>query len=132
MVSDPIADLLTQIRNAIAIKKEYIELPATKVGEEVCKLLKKQGFIADYKKFKDKSLPYKSLHIDFIYSNTTPVITFLRRISRPGQRIFRSYNELPISKGGRGLVIVSTSRGIMDTKEARKKHLGGEVWCEIF
>ena len=133
MVNDSIGDLLTQIRNANAIKKEYIELPTSKVVESVCKLLKEYGFITDFKRFKDKSNPYKSLRVDLRYSKSgLPVVFALKRISKPGQRIYKGWQGLPVSKGGRGLVIVSTSRGVMSSLEAKKKNLGGEVWCEIF
>jgi small subunit ribosomal protein S8 len=133
MTTDPIADLLTQIRNAIAVRKEYIELPASNPCEEVCKLLKKRGFIAGFNRFKEKGSPGKMLHIDFLYlEGDLPAIEGLKRLSKPGARFYSSYQDLPISKGGRGFVIVSTSRGVMDSKEARKKHLGGEVWGEVF
>jgi len=134
MVNDPIGDLLTQIRNAMAVKKEYVELPHTKQTESVCVLMKKKGFIAGFKRFKEKGRPYKSLHIDLKYSGPGQPATLskLTRISKPGRRIYNGWETLPVSKGGRGLVIVSTSRGVMSSLDAKKKNLGGEVWCEVF
>ncbi|MFH1896206.1 MAG: 30S ribosomal protein S8 [bacterium] len=133
MVNDPIGDLLTQIRNAMAVKKEYIELPQTTKAEAVCVLLKKHNFIADFKKFKDKNKPHKSLHLDLKYLGSgIPALSSLRRLSKPGRRLYKGWQDLPVSKGGNGLVIVSTSRGVMDSLSARKKHLGGEIWCEVF
>ena len=133
MVNDSIGDLLTQIRNATAIKKEFIELPQTRKAEAVCMILKKHGFVADFKKFKDKAKPHKSLHIDLKYSPSgSPALSSLKCLSKPGRRLYKGWEELPASKGGRGLIIVSTSRGVMDSLSDHKKHLGGELWAEVF
>ncbi len=133
VTNDSIADFLTQLRNAIAIKKEFVELPYTKTSEEIAKLLKKQGLVEDYKRFKESGKPYKSLHIDLKYlENNASVISSLKRISKPGRRYYSGWSELPLSKGGRGLVIVSTSKGLMNSLDAKKKHLGGEVWAEVY
>lgn len=133
MVNDSLSDMLTRIRNALAVKKDSLELPTTKLNEEVCKVLKARNFISDTKKFKDKDSSFKSLHIDLRYGESgLSAIESLKRISKPGARIYKGWGDLPRSRGGRGLVVVSTSRGVMDSLEARKKHLGGEVLCEIY
>ena len=133
MTNDAIADLLTQIRNASMSRKGSLELPSSVVKESLCVLLKKHGFIADFKKFKESGKPYKSLHIDLKYfEDGRPVASFLRRVSTPGARYYAGFKDLPISKGGKGLVVVSTPRGLMNSLEAKKKHLGGEVWAEIY
>ena len=110
-----------------------MEMPSSNPKEELCKLLKKRGYISDFKRFKEKDKAFKSLHIDLRYfDNNLSAIAHLQRVSKPGVRFYSSWQDLPISKGGKGFLIVSTSQGIMDSKDARKRHLGGEVWCEVF
>ena len=125
---DPIADMLTQIRNAQAVKKSEVKLPYSKVKIAIAKILSSEGYIKDIK-VEDES---KFLKIVLKYTGDgMPVIQEIKRQSKPGQRIYVKASEIKKILGGLGTSIVSTSRGIMTGKEARKKKLGGELICEI-
>jgi small subunit ribosomal protein S8 len=130
---DPIANLLSKIKNAALVGKEYVEVSYSKEKEAIMRVLEKEGFVKKVKVFKPKDEPAKGLHIDLAYNdNRLPVIMDLRRVSKPGRRIYRKSTELKSVKGGYGLLVVSTSRGIMSGAEARKKRLGGELICEVW
>jgi small subunit ribosomal protein S8 len=131
MITDPIGDMLVRIRNAKDRYKEKVDIPASKLKEEILKVLQQEGFISSYKKIED----YKQgiLRVYFKYgSGKEDVILGLKRISKPGLRIYRPWNKLPRIYRGLGIAVVSTSRGIMTDKEARKQHLGGEVICTVW
>jgi len=129
---DPIADMLTQIRNAQAVGKERIEVPHSKVKEALAKLLLKEGYLAAVKVFKPRGKPFKKLSLELKYFEGGPFISHIKRISTPGRRVYVRKEALPSVLGGYGLVIVSTSRGLMSAKEARKRNLGGELVCEVW
>lgn len=129
MTNDPIGDMVTQIRNAQMRRKESVELPHSKVKEELAKLLVKEGYLAKTKNFKETGRPGKMIHLDLKYENKQPLISEIKRISKPGQRIYARADKLP--RKFRGMVVVSTSQGLMTDKEARKKGLGGELICEV-
>lgn len=129
---DTIANLLTTIKNASMVSKVSIEVPYSKMSEQILKLCKDSKFIEDVKVFKHKDSVKKGLSIDLAYfDNGKPKISDIKRLSRPGRRVYRGFDELNTEMGSYGLTIVSTSRGLMSAVEAKKKHLGGELLCEI-
>ncbi len=131
VVTDPIADMLTRIRNANAMKYKEVSMPASKTKTEIARILKDEGFITDYKVRSDKT--HKTLVLTLKYTNKKErVITGLKRISKPGLRVYSGANEVPKVLNGFGIAIISTSKGIMTDKEARKQSLGGEVMAYIW
>lgn len=126
---DPIGDFLSQIKNAQAVKHETVKVPFSKIRYEIAKLLAKEDFI---KKVKKKGRKKKNLLITLNYEDGKPKIVNLRRVSKPGRRVYTSAKDLNPVRGGYGISIVSTSKGLMTDKEARSKNLGGEVICEIW
>ncbi len=131
MVTDPIADMLTRIRNANQMRYKEVEVPASKTKVEIAKILKEEGFIADYKINKTK--PQDMMVLTLKYGEKKErVITGLKRISKPGLRVYVKAEELPRVLNGLGIAIVSTSKGIMTDKHARKESLGGEVLAYIW
>ena len=131
VVTDPIADMLTRIRNANAMKYKEVAMPASKTKTEIARILKDEGFIADYKIRNDK--PQKALVLTLKYTNKKErVITGLKRISKPGLRVYTKSTDVPKVLNGFGIAIISTSKGIMTDKEARKESLGGEVMAHIW
>ena len=127
VVTDPIADMLTRIRNANAMKYKEVSMPVSKVKMEIAKILKEEGFIEDLK------LEEKTLTLNLKYNaKKERVITGLKRISKPGLRVYAKNDELPRVLNGFGIAIISTSHGIMSDKEARKQNLGGELMAYIW
>src|SRR5687768_17763787 len=130
-MTDPIADMLTRIRNGIQSHHERVEVPVSKLKVEIARILKSEGFISNYKLVEDQGRP--SLRIYLKYSpEGEPVIHGIERISRPGRRVYRTKTELPRVLGGLGLSIVSTSKGVMSGSEALKSGVGGEVLCQVW
>ncbi len=127
---DPIADMLTQIRNAQAVRKSTVDIPFSKLKFEIIKILEKEGFIENISK-KGRGVR-KKISLSLKFKNKTPLIGGLKRISKPGRKIYVSKNKIPQPKESLGISIISTSQGLMANKEARKKGLGGEVICEIY
>lgn len=129
MIIDPIADMLTRIRNAgMANNKEAI-IPFSKIKWQILQLLKKEGYIANVEKVQDV---FPSIKVEIKYhENNKPFIRRIDRISKPGRRVYKGFKNLPIVLNGLGLAVISTSHGIMTNNEARKKKIGGEVLCEI-
>ena len=131
VVTDPIADMLTRIRNANAMRYKEVKMPVSKVKTEIAKILKNEGFIEDYKVNEEK--PQGTLVLTLKYVNKKErVITGLKRISTPGLRVYAKADEMPKGLNGFGIAIVSTSKGIMTDKEARKNSLGGEVMAYVW
>jgi len=131
VVTDPIADMLTRIRNANAMKYKEVKMPISKVKLEIAKILKSEGFIEDYKVIENKV--QNDLVLTLKYSaKKERVIAGLKRISKPGLRVYAKCEELPKVLNGFGIAIISTSEGIMTDKEARKQNLGGEVLAYIW
>lgn len=128
MTTDPIADMLTRIRNAIMARKESLTMPYSKMKEAIAKILKDNKFIADYSV--DESGKFKQLSI--ILAEDRETITSLVRVSKPGRRAYVGVKEIPLVVGGRGIVILSTPGGVMAGREARKKGLGGELICKVW
>ncbi len=130
MVTDPIADMLTRIRNANQMRYKEVEVPASKMKTEIARILKSEGFITDYKVKKNNVQDILVLSLK--YSGKERVITGLKRISKPGLRVYAKAEEIPTVLNGLGIAIVSTSKGVMTDKEARKSSLGGEVLAYIW
>ena len=130
VITDPIADMLTRIRNALVARSPQVSMPASRMKLEIAKILKAEGFIADY--HVEKTAP-EVIRITLRYGERKEgIITGLRRISRPGLRIYAQRTELPRVQGGLGVAILSTSKGVMTDREARKTGVGGEVLCFIW
>jgi len=130
MVTDPIADMLTRIRNAKTMRYKEVEIPSSKVKAEIAKILKNEGFINDYKIKKNNVQDVIILSLK--YNNKESVITGLKRISKPGLRVYAKSNEIPKVLNGLGIAILSTSKGIMTGKDAKAANLGGEVLAYIW
>lgn len=126
--NDPIADLLTRIRNAATARKSNVTMPYSKMKEQVARILKSNGYLTDVRVAEAGG--FKSL--EFTLPGDPEVITSLIRVSKPGRRVYVSAKEIPTVLGGRGLVIVSTSSGIMTGRDARKQGLGGELICKVW
>ncbi|MCU7919980.1 MAG: 30S ribosomal protein S8 [Candidatus Thiodiazotropha sp. (ex Epidulcina cf. delphinae)] len=124
-MSDPIADMLTRIRNGQAAKKTTVELPSSKQKLAIANLLKNEGFIQEVTLKSDSPKPM--LVLELRYFQGRPVIDFIKRISRPGLRVYKGRNELPKVRGGLGMAIISTSKGVMTDRVAREIGQGGEV-----
>lgn len=128
--TDPIADMLTRIRNAAAVNKQTVSLPYSKIKETVAKILTENGFLSSVSvegKGKDKTL------VITITGENEPVrITSISRLSRPGRRVYVGADDIPTVKRGRGMVVISTSKGVMAGHEAKTKRLGGELICEVY
>jgi small subunit ribosomal protein S8 len=129
-MTDPASDMLIAIKNAQAALKETVEIPFSNLKYEIAKILEKNGFIAKVEKKGKKTK--RIIEITLKYQDKTPAISGLKRISKPGQRIYLPYRKIKRVKGGYGIAIISTSKGLMADKEARKQKLGGEVICEIW
>jgi small subunit ribosomal protein S8 len=130
LVTDPIADMITRIRNANRVKKEKLEIPSSKIKLEIARILKEEGYILDYYYKEDNKQGV--IIIVLKYSGKQRTITNLKRISKPGLRVYVNKSDIPEVLGGLGISILSTSKGIMTGKEAKKKHFGGEVLCYIW
>jgi small subunit ribosomal protein S8 len=129
--TDPIADMLSRLRNAIAVNKNEVSLPHSNVKERIAKILVQNGFLSDVKSAKDTA-GRKQLIITVAPAGTSPTITEIKRLSRPGRRHYVKSAEIPTVRRGRGIVVVSTSQGIMTGDQARAKHLGGELICRVY
>jgi len=129
-VTDPIADYLTRIRNAAKAKKVRVEIPASRTKIGLSEILKSLGYIIDYEIIDDNK--QKKLNLVLRYKNGIPAITGLKRISKPGLRVYRSADKLPKVLNGLGSAVISTPKGLLTDKDARKNLVGGEVICYIW
>lgn len=130
MLTDPVADMLTRIRNAIRIKAEKVDIPISKLKLEIAKILKEEGFIRAYKILKDRKQGI--LRVIPKYVDNESVISGLKRISKPGRRVYVGSKEVPVVMGGLGIAIITTSKGILSDKVCRREGIGGEVICYIW
>ena len=131
-MTDPIADMLTRIRNGITARHERVELPVSKLKVEIARILKSEGFISNFKVV-DEDKIQGTLRVYLKYSDDgEPVIHGIERVSRPGRRVYRAKDELPRVLGGLGLAIVSTSKGVLSGAEAAGIGIGGEVLCQVW
>lgn len=128
--TDPIADMLTRIRNAILANKNEVVVPSSKLKLVVAEQLKKAGYLHDVKT--KKAEPRDEIIITIAEEGKNPVITEISRVSKPGRRVYAGSNEIPKIKSGRGVVLVSTSKGVMTGSEAVKAKLGGELICKVY
>ena len=130
-MSDPIADLLTRIRNALHAGFPTVEAPASRLKEEMCRVLKEEGYIRDY--VREDSGTQGVLRVTLKYgADRTPVITGIRRVSKPSLRIYTGKREVRLVRSGLGISIVTTSKGVMTDRRARSENVGGEVLCEVW
>ena len=128
-MQDPIADLLTRVRNAQAASHEAVAMPCSKIKMAICAVLKEEGYIDEFS-VDESAKP--TLNVALRYHDGRPVIEEIKRISRPGLRVYKACNELPDIRGGLGVAIISTSRGVMTSGAARAQGMGGEVLCTVF
>lgn len=132
-VSDPIADMLTRIRNASAARHDAVQIPASKMKVAIAKVLKDEGFIRDFAVSTEDGKPQPTLKVELTYGGRRqPILTGLQRISKPGLRVYVQRREIPRVYGGLGITILSTPKGIMTGQEARRQEVGGEVLCYVW
>ncbi len=131
MVTDPIADMLTRIRNAVAVGHERVAMPSSKLKVNIAQILVDEGFIDRYELVENGHRSELELVLRYA-ERRRPAIEGLKRVSRPGHRVYAGAKELPRVQGGLGVAVVSTSQGLMPDREARKRRLGGEIVCEVW
>lgn len=130
---DPIADLLTRIRNANTRSKDRVDVPLSKMKLEIVRILKEEGFIANFKTLYTNGSKRGTIRVFLKYSPTKEaVIREIRRVSRPGLRIYRSYQDIPRARGGFAVTILSTSKGVITHSQAKEQKVGGEVLCQVW
>ncbi|MDT7944037.1 MAG: 30S ribosomal protein S8 [Dehalococcoidia bacterium] len=131
MMTDPIADMLARIRNAVMARHDYVDVPASRIKLEMVRILKREGFIKGYEVREEG--PKKTIRIHLAYTeNGEPLITGLQRVSKPGLRVYVKRGQIPRVYGGLGIAILSTSQGVMTGQEAWRRRLGGEVLCYVW
>ena len=130
-LSDPIANMLTVIRNANRVRKEKVDIPASKLKMEIIKIFKNEGYIKNFKLIEEKEKSYIRVYLKYTSAGES-VIHDLKRVSRPGLRIYKKNNDLPRIYNGFGTSIISTSQGVLTDKKAREKRVGGEILCCIW
>lgn len=131
VMTDPIADMLTRVRNANSVYHDKVEIPASKIKQAVAEMLKSEGFIKDFELIKDDKQGVLKISLKY-GPNREKVITGIKRISKPGLRVYAKKDQIPRVLGGLGVAIISTSKGIMTDKQARKEGLGGEVMAYVW
>lgn len=132
-MTDPLADMLTRIRNANTAMHDDVSMPASKLKESLANILQKEGYITSFEVRDNDDRPGRTLKIDMKYSpSRARVISGLKRISKPGLRVYIKSDQIPRVLGGLGVAVVSTSKGLMSDREARKRHMGGEILCFVW
>ena len=129
-VSDSIANMLTIIRNGIGVRKDTVDVPASKLNEQILELIKKDGYIEDFRLLNDNKQGVIKIYLK--YAGRKNVISGLKRISKPGLRVYVKNDEIPRVLSGLGMAVISTSQGIIDDKDAHKLNIGGEVLCYVW
>jgi len=134
VTNDPIADMLTRVRNALTAGKLEVIVPKSNIKIEIARILKEEGYVGDYSIGDETPVPLIHIQLKYFGSrrDRRPVITQLRRISKPGRRVYRKRSELPIVLSGTGIAIVTTPKGVMTAQQARRSGVGGEVLCYIW
>jgi small subunit ribosomal protein S8 len=132
VVTDTISDMLTRIRNATMVKHQIVQIPATKMSLAIASILKEEGFIEDFESYTENKFKYLLISLKYIGKSRKPVISKIKRISKPGLRIYSNSKELPRVLDNLGIAIVSTSKGVMTNLKARDLGIGGEVLCYIW
>ena len=130
-LTDPISNLITNINNAAHAKKESVEIPASKLSQKILEICKNDGYIEDFRLLKDNKQGLLKVYLRY-EKDKKPAITGFKRISKPGLRIYEEHNKIPRVLNGLGMAIVSTSKGVMTDKEARKHKIGGEILCYVW
>jgi len=130
-ITDPIADMLTRVRNASNAHHDYVDMPASQLKRGIAQILKEQGFIRDFERVRESKYPTLRLHLRYT-GKRDPVLTGLRRVSKPGQRIYRKSLQMPRVVGGLGMAIISTPQGLMTERQAKRNNVGGEVLCYVW
>jgi small subunit ribosomal protein S8 len=130
-LTDPVADLLTRIRNAINARQQKLDVPASKLKAEIARILKEEGYISNFKATEEDGKKVLRLYLKY-GSNNDAAITNVTRVSRPGCRVYVGHTEIPRVLGGLGINILTTPKGVMTGRQARKTGLGGEILCEIW
>lgn len=134
MFNDTISDVLTRIRNAGMVRQTTVRVPLTKMSQQICQILEKEGFIASFQRdtAAPQNTPSLQVHLKYSEPGRKPCITNLRRISTPGLRLYTNANNIPTVLGGMGIMIISTSQGLMTDREARFRRIGGEILCSVW
>lgn len=132
MTIDTISDVLTRIRNAIMIKHQIVQIPSTKISVAIVTILKEEGFIEEFEIYKENYKKYLLLSLKYIGKTRKPVISKLKRISKPGLRVYSNSKNLPVILNHLGISIISTSKGILTNRKAKELGIGGEVLCYIW
>jgi len=131
MLTDPIADMLTRIRNSVMIRAEKVDIPASKMKLEIAKIMKEEGFIRAYKILKDKKQGILRVTLKYAPDNE-PLISGIKKISKPGRRVYVGRDTVPMVMGGVGISVLTTSKGLMSDRTCRRENVGGEVLCYIW
>lgn len=131
MMTDPIADMLTRIRNGVRVEKPHVDMPVSKVKRGLAEVLKREGYVWDWEEVADEPVSLLRIHLKY-GPNGERVIRKIQRVSKPGRRVYSGAAALKPVLGGLGISIVSTSRGVISDREARQRKLGGEVLCEVW
>ncbi len=129
-MTDPVADMLTRIRNAVKARHEKVDIPSSNLKANIVGILKKEGYISNFKLIKDGK--QGKIRVFLRYVNGDPVIIEMKRLSKPGRRIYCGKEDIPVVRGGLGIAIVSTSKGVMTDAEAKKLGIGGELLCSVW
>lgn len=130
-VTDPLADMLTRIRNAHMVKHSKVDVPLSKMKISLAKILKDEGYIKNYKLLKDKDHGVLRVYLKY-YESSQAVITGLKRLSKPGRRVYVKNKDIPRVLNGMGITVLSTSKGVLADREARKQNVGGELLCSVW
>jgi small subunit ribosomal protein S8 len=130
-MSDPLADMLTRIRNASSARHSKVDIPASKIKVNLARILKSEGYIKNYKLLKDQRHGILRIYVKYDEANQG-VITGLERVSKPGRRVYVKKRDIPFVLNGMGISVLSTSKGILTDREARKENLGGELLCNVW
>jgi small subunit ribosomal protein S8 len=133
-VSDPVADMLTRVRNALLAKHLAVSIPHSRMKEEVARILKEEGYVEDYEVEGDKPAKFINIKLKYVglRRDRRPVISGLKRVSKPGRRIYSKYTEIPWVLSGMGITVVSTPNGVMTGDSARRQRVGGEILCYVW
>jgi len=130
-LSDPIADMLTRIRNALTARRKTVNVRASNICQGICRVLAEEGYISDYKRIEDNKQGLLRVYLKYGPLDQD-VITQIKRLSRPGRRVYRSAEEIPRPLNGMGVSIVSTSKGVLSDRQCRRQNIGGEVLCTVY
>jgi len=129
-LSDPIADMLTRVRNGLRVRRQMVNVRASKICEGIAGVLKEEGYISDYKRIEDDKQGLLRVYLKYGPMGED-VVTELKRVSRPGRRVYRSAKQVPRPLEGLGISVVSTSKGVLSDRQCREEHIGGEVLCTV-